>query len=276
MVFIGGWGCSIVRDGPPPTEPTSEPIDAIPRVEPLSKYGNPESYVVFNKRYKTLKSSAGYVKQGIASWYGTKFHGRRTSNGEIFNMHAMTAAHRTLPLPTYAKVTLLKTGRSVVVRINDRGPFHKDRVIDLSYAAAKKLGMVNSGLGRVEIRAIDPKEKTTNQARSTKDQAVTKTAQSKEVRTGKDAKHDKAFAESETYYLQLGAFVDHVRAKALSASVPFPLPEFVSVSINSAMYKGLRLYQVQLGPLPNRREADRLVEYALASGMAKPYVIKGP
>ena len=266
MVFISGWGCSVVRDGPPSTEPTSEPTDAIPRVEPLSKYGNPESYVVFNKRYKTLRSSAGYVKQGVASWYGTKFHGRRTSSGEIFDMYAMTAAHRTLPLPTYVKVTLLKTGRSVVVRINDRGPFRKNRIIDLSYAAAKRLGMLNSGLGRVEVRAIDPRAGGTNRTRSTKHQA----------RTGENTKHGKASAGSQTFYLQLGAFVNHAKAKALSTSVPFPLPEFVSVSINSAMYKGLRLYQVRLGPLPDRREADRLVEYALASGMAKPYVVKSP
>ena len=117
----------------------------IPKAEPKSKYGNPKSYVVFGQRYHTLPTAKGYVEQGIASWYGTKFHGRRTSSGETYDMYAMTAAHKTLPLPTYARVTNKKNGRSIIVRINDRGPFHENRIIDLSYAAATKLGIVTTG-----------------------------------------------------------------------------------------------------------------------------------
>jgi rare lipoprotein A len=131
--------------------------DAVPRAEPKSKYGNPKSYVVFGKRYHTKASAEGHVERGVASWYGRKFHGRRTSSGERYDMYAMTAAHKSLPLPTYARVTNLENGRSAVVRINDRGPFHGNRVIDLSYAAANKLGVVRHGTARVEVRAIDPR-----------------------------------------------------------------------------------------------------------------------
>ena len=128
--------------------------DAVPKDEPRSKYGNPESYEVFGKRYHVLDDARGYVERGIASWYGEKFHGRRTSNGETYDMYAMTAAHATLPIPSYVRVTNLANGRSVVVRVNDRGPFKSDRVIDLSYVAAYKLGFIQAGQARVEVEAI--------------------------------------------------------------------------------------------------------------------------
>ena len=130
--------------------------DAVPRVEPLSKWGNPESYKVKGKRYFTKKTSSGHVERGLASWYGKKFHGRRTSSGERYNMYEMTAAHKTLPLPSYVRVTNVENGRTAVVKVNDRGPFHGSRVIDLSYSAAKKLGVVQKGTAMVEVRAIDP------------------------------------------------------------------------------------------------------------------------
>lgn len=136
-------------------DPSSIP-DAVPKVEPKSKYGNPESYVVFGKRYHTKSSSHGYLARGVASWYGPNFHGRKTSSGERYDMYAMTAAHKTLPLPTYARVTNVKNGRSAVVKINDRGPFHGNRIIDLSYSAARKLGVVAKGTAMVEVKAIDP------------------------------------------------------------------------------------------------------------------------
>lgn len=131
--------------------------NAVPRVEPRSASGNPDSYVVAGRRYYVMRSSRGYVARGIASWYGTKFHGRKTSSGEPYNMYAMTAAHKTLPLPTYVEVTNLRNGRHVIVRVNDRGPFHANRLIDLSYAAAKKLGVIATGTAPVEVRAIDPR-----------------------------------------------------------------------------------------------------------------------
>jgi len=156
-------GCSssryeIVQDSAPTTlnqiEATSVP-DAIPKVEPLSRTGN-APYRVFGVRYTPLAGSNGYVEEGVASWYGQKFHGKKTSSGEIYDMYQMTAAHRTLPLPTYARVDNLTNGRSIVVKINDRGPFVNNRVIDLSYVAATKLGIADAGVGNVRVTALDP------------------------------------------------------------------------------------------------------------------------
>jgi rare lipoprotein A (peptidoglycan hydrolase) len=130
--------------------------DAIPRLEPRARYGNPPFYDVFGKRYYVLSSSVGYRERGVASWYGPGFHKERTSTGEPYDMYGMTAAHKTLPLPAYVRVTNLQNGRSIVVRVNDRGPFVGNRIIDLSYTAAAKLDMLRNGTAMVEVRAIDP------------------------------------------------------------------------------------------------------------------------
>lgn len=150
------WLCACAHGGLDDSQLT-HPSDATPQVEPLSRYGNPAAYTVNGRRYKVLQSSAGYVARGLASWYGGKFHGRRASSGETYDMHAMTAAHPTLPLPTYVLVKNLKNGRKAIVKVNDRGPFYKGRLIDLSYAAARKLGIVATGTGLVEVRALDPR-----------------------------------------------------------------------------------------------------------------------
>ncbi len=139
--------------GPPP-RPVGKVADAVPRAEPRSKRGNPHSYVVFGKRYYVMNSANGYAERGIASWYGPKFHGEMTSSGERYDMYAMTAAHKTLPLPAYVRVTHLGNGKSVVVRVNDRGPFVDGRIIDLSYAAATQLDMVGSGTAPVEVVVV--------------------------------------------------------------------------------------------------------------------------
>lgn len=128
--------------------------DAVPVYEPHRRAGNKSPYKVWGKQYHVLGSNDGYVARGMASWYGEKFHGHKTSNGETFNMYAMSAAHKSLRIPGYARVTNLDNGRSVIVRVNDRGPFHSDRIIDLSYAAAKKLGYQARGTARVEVAAI--------------------------------------------------------------------------------------------------------------------------
>jgi rare lipoprotein A len=140
---------------PPPSNITSIP-DAVPRVEPRSAHGNPPFYDVLGKRYFVLGSAEGYVERGVASWYGPTFHGVNTSSGERYDMYAMTAAHKTLPLPTYARVTNLRNGRSITVRINDRGPFVSTRLLDLSYTAAAKLDMLREGTTFVEVRALSP------------------------------------------------------------------------------------------------------------------------
>jgi len=153
----GGLYAPGVADGAPeiPADVANLP-EPVPHAEPLSRYGNRSPYVVLGKTYTVLPSAAGYVERGVASWYGTKFDGRATSNFEPYDLYQFTAAHRTLPLPSYARVTNLDNGRSVIVRINDRGPFHEGRLIDLSYAAAIKLGVNVHGTANVEVRGIDP------------------------------------------------------------------------------------------------------------------------
>jgi rare lipoprotein A len=147
-------GAYYLDDGPPKGNVDLATVkDAVPRSEPFSKTGN-KPYVVFGKRYVPLKSNTGFKQKGTASWYGKKFHGKRTSSGEAYDMYKMTAAHTVLPIPSYAQVTNVNNGRSVIVRINDRGPFKHNRVMDLSYAAALKLDVVKTGTGQVEIVAI--------------------------------------------------------------------------------------------------------------------------
>lgn len=149
-VFLSG--CMLA--GQPPDDAST--ADAVPKSEPRSKFGNPPFYTALGRRYTVLASADGYVARGVASWYGPDFHGKRASSGETYNMYTMTAAHPTLPLPSYVKVTNLENGRSAIVRINDRGPFKSDRIIDLSYAAARKLGVWQNGTAFVEVRAITP------------------------------------------------------------------------------------------------------------------------
>lgn len=143
-------------------EPSNPPAhladlpDPVPRAEPRSRYGNPETYEVFGRTYRVSSSAEGYRERGRASWYGGKFHERLTSSREPFDMYQLTAAHRSLPLPTYVRVTHLGNGRSVIVRVNDRGPFNERRIIDLSYAAAVRLDMVDEGEAEVEVVALTP------------------------------------------------------------------------------------------------------------------------
>ena len=190
-------------DGPGMPIEAASVEDAVPRNEPLSKYGNNSSYEVFGVRYAVMKSSDGYVAQGKASWYGKKFHGRKTSSGEVFDMYLATAAHRSLPLPTYATVTNLDNGKKVLVKINDRGPFYADRIIDLSYAAAVKIGIEKAGIGRVEVRVIDSGSPTSRSA------MTTATAPP---------------LVSESTYIQMGAFkyfvnAQEMRTRALGAGI---------------------------------------------------------
>lgn len=156
--FLLLTSCSHVarKDGPPNFYVDETKIhNAIPKFEPLAKFGNMPSYRVFGKRYYTMRTAKHYEAVGIASWYGTMFHARRTSSGERYNMLSMTAAHKTLPLPTYVEVTNLKNHRKIIVKVNDRGPFESNRLIDLSYVAAKKLGMIGRGTAWVKVKSIN-------------------------------------------------------------------------------------------------------------------------
>lgn len=182
-------------DGPGDQPPAnlSEVPDAVPAREPLHRYAN-RPYTVFGKGYVPLSALQPFRERGRASWYGRKFHGQRTSSGEVYDMYKMTGAHKTLPIPSYARVTNLANGRSVVVRINDRGPFHSDRVIDLSYAAAHRLGYVQAGSAMVEVETILPGEPAAH--------------------TAAEAGHAAA-----GHYVQLGAFSSRGNAEELRGRI---------------------------------------------------------
>jgi len=232
-------GCSVARKperaAPAPevvpiTPPSVDTTDAIPRREPRSAHGNPPFYRVLGKRYTVLASEEGYLERGVASWYGPTFHGESTSNGEKYNMYGMTAAHKTLPLPCYARVTNLKNGKSVVVRINDRGPFVSNRLIDLSYSAAQKLDMLKEGTTLVEVRALTVQEPDN----------LTRSAQ----------------APPPSLYVQVGAFADQSNAQRV-------LSRLKSGGLGSAFILSPpdgqpQLYRVRLGPISSVPEFDTL------------------
>ena len=249
------------HDGAPTAPPDVMAIpDAVPRHEPRSRYGNPSSYVVFGKRYHVMPTSTGYVERGIASWYGTKFHGHRTSSGETYDMYAMTAAHKSLPLPTYARVTNLRNGRSVVVKINDRGPFHDNRVIDLSYAAAAKLGILSEGTGLVEVRSIQP---------GTAPRPVEQGPRVIEARATTAPARQPAARPS--LYLQVGAFVNRANAEQLTSKLrQVPLPD---IHISPGVSDQRPLYRVRIGPLASVAEADRVAVKLGSYGIANPHVV---
>ncbi len=172
MLIIASAGCSLhtpntlttitePKDGPPKKiQDISQIPDAVPKVEPRARYGNHSPYEVLGKTYRVMKSAVGYKQDGIGSWYGEKFAGRKTSSFELYDPYAMTAAHKSLPLPTYVRVTNLENNREIIVKVNDRGPFHDDRIIDLSYAAASKLGYMDKGTARVRVEFINPYDNT--------------------------------------------------------------------------------------------------------------------
>ncbi len=153
----GNTGGYLAGDGPGAQDAATlaSVPDAVPRAEPLNRYAN-RPYEALGVRYEPLAAVGTYKERGIASWYGKKFHGQRTSSGEVYDMYGMTAAHKTLPIPSYARVTNLSNGRSVIVRVNDRGPFVRGRIMDVSYAAAYRLGIIGSGSGEVEVESLAP------------------------------------------------------------------------------------------------------------------------
>ena len=210
--------------------------DAVPRVEPKSKLGNMKTYEVFGKRYFVLGSSDGFTQKGIASWYGPKFHGKKTSSGEIYDMYAMTAAHKTLPLPTYLEVKNLENGRKVIVRVNDRGPFHDNRVVDLSYTAAVKLDVIGKGTALVEIRAINP--------RSYRGGGAPTQTRSRGKRSAPD------------FYIQVGVFSDVKNAKRLKRSLKALKKP---VKVEKTRLNRRKAYRVKIGPLNNIETADDIV-----------------
>ncbi|HEX7046735.1 MAG TPA: septal ring lytic transglycosylase RlpA family protein [Gammaproteobacteria bacterium] len=224
--------------------------DAVPKVEPYSRYGNPDSYVVFGERYHVLDSADDFRQRGDASWYGTKFHGRRTSSGETYDMYLMTAAHKTLPLPTYVRVTNLDNDKSIIVRVNDRGPFHDGRIIDLSYAAALKLDVVSTGTAPVEIVAIDPVAFHANDAPP--EPALVTAAPAEET-------------AGASVFIQLGAFSSADNALDLKRTLEVAGLRPVTITPQA----GDSLFRVRLGPFTATTAADEAALKLISLGITE-------
>jgi rare lipoprotein A len=259
------------RSAPPPPPPPPPAViqnvpDALPRLEPRSPYGNPPFYDQFGKRYVVLSTSANYVERGVASWYGPGFHAERTSTHEPYDMYGMTAAHKTLPLPCYVRVTNLQNGRSVVVRVNDRGPFVDNRIIDLSYTAAAKLDMLRNGTAMVEVRSLDPREwqETTTPALTVvAANALTPVTAPAQAPTLAPAAP--VAVVSQTLYVQAGAFADPANAERLLAKLRES--SFSNAFIRETNLAGRTLYRVRIGPVPDVAEFDRVVAALESAGV---------
>jgi len=234
-----------VPGGPPPN--ISKLVEPVPKLEPRSLYGNKSPYSVLGQTYRVLPSARDYDERGIASFYGNKFHGYKTSSLETYDMYAFSAASKTLPLPSYARVTNLQNGKSVIVRVNDRGPFHEDRVIDLSYAAAVKIGIWPKGTGLVEVRGIDPGE------------PASELPPPVVVTSGHPG-----------IYLQVGAFSDADNAERVAQRLR--QAGLGTVQVTDAEINGQHVRRVRVGPLADVNSADQVSARIEGMGLPRPQV----
>jgi rare lipoprotein A len=271
-----GRGGYYMDDGPGQHPPANlqEVPDAVVKAEPLSKYSN-RPYVVFGKTYTPLAADAPFIQRGMASWYGKKFHGARTSSGEPYDMYKMTAAHPTLPIPSYARITSVASGLSVVVRINDRGPFHSSRIIDVSYTAALKLGLLGKGSHEVEVERLAPGAPArsadairTAPVEAPPELAALMLAERTTPERGARAEPPRKSA-ADGFYLQLGAYsradrAAEVRARVLGTGAV----EIIEVVQSGAVH---RLYGGPFGSREDAQKAGRALPPALA---IKPIVVR--
>src|SRR5450631_1745266 len=238
------------NDGPgdnPPANLDAIP-EAVPKLEPLSRFSN-RPHTVFGVEYVPATTLRPYKERGIASWYGRLFHNQRTSNGEIYDMYGMTAAHPTLPLPSYARVTNVATGKSVVVRVNDRGPFHPGRVIDLSYAAAYRIGIAQKGSGQVEVESILPGDAPP--------QVAVAPLPPLAVAEAASAPAMPLQQEPGGYVVQLGAFANNANAQGFIANVA---NQVAPLGVEAKVHEGNGLFRVSVGPYTTRDEARRVAD----------------
>lgn len=255
--------------------------DPVPRAEPRARYGNHSPYVVFGRTYHVREDAAGYAETGYASWYGRKFHGRPTSSGEPYDMFALTAAHRSLPLPTFVRVTRVDTKRSIVVRVNDRGPFHENRIIDLSYAAAVKLGFADQGVARVRVEAIVPGSRPPLRAAASGASPPAGTATDGTRPTPAPGGPAAAQpAPAGPFWVQAGAFRDRSAAERLRARLDTIVRDGVARERASPARVELAsgddaLVRVRVGPFPDLTAANRmqaLITFADVAGV--PLIVR--
>lgn len=241
-----------LNDGPgdnPPANLDAIP-DAVPKVEPLKK-ATSRPYTVLGQTYTPLTSLKPYKETGVASWYGRRYHGQKTSTGEIYDMYAMTAAHTTLPLPSYVRVTNLKNNKSVVVRVNDRGPFHSDRLIDLSYTAAYKLGVLAGGSTSVLVESIDP----ANYSAAPVYAAAPKPAEAMPVVAQAQPLAAPIEAAASGHFVQVGAFGMQENAEHFRDRLKI---ELAQLSDKLQIYSADGLFRVRAGPYPSIAEASQI------------------
>jgi len=315
--------CSNNR-APQPVEPGSQPISGpsaysrphrdgapwwdidvsrIPDAVPMPHYGNYKAnpYTVMGKTYYPIRDGRRYLATGTASWYGTKFHGQATANGEAYDLYGMTAAHKTLPLPSYVRVTNLDNGQSVILRVNDRGPFYSDRIIDLSFAAAKKLGYAESGTARVKVEGIDPHEWWAAQGRpvpmvlaqpkmagqgapAVAAPVAVAPSQPIEQYTPPPAQHAAAVLPVQIdvkknaspavsgLYLQVAAFANPDAAELLKAKLSQTVP--AKVFISSVVRNQQILHRVRMGPVETQAEAVQLQDSVRLANLGDPALVK--
>lgn len=271
---VASCGGSPVKDGPPSGRAAIPdlPGDAVPRAEPPSRYGNMPEYEVFGKRYQVMTSSEGYRERGVASWYGRKFHGRLTSSREPYDMHAMTAAHKSLPLPTYVRVRNLRNDKSVVVRVNDRGPFVHNRIIDLSYAAAKKLDMVEDGTSLVEVTAISFGEPAGDRpTRTTSPQPPSEGPVDAGPPVTPEPAPSRSAPTEHKVFVQVGAFGTRENAERRHAALRKRGLGNAFIYSDSTVVP--QLYRVRIGPIFDALQYDLIVEELESLGIDDPYLV---
>ena len=305
--LLGGLGILFGGCSTPvksPSELSSTP-DPAPQAEPPSRTGNPPSYEVFGKRYYVMNTSSGYRERGLASWYGKDFHGKKTSSGTPYDMYAISAAHKSLPIPAYVRVTHLENGRSIVVRVDDRGPFVDGRIIDLSYAAAAKLGIVEQGTAPVEVVALPPYQylpghgpNTPALAQNTPIPATdfriapkpgftpiasqvtaghdSQTMRSSRVSQARTNTVDRVFTNAQpmhgqpliSCYVQIGAFAERRNAEILQSRLSGRLGRVVRIDSGND-----NLHRVRIGPLRDVSEAEMLSMELATLGIDKPRIV---
>lgn len=275
MLLLSACTSNTQQDsGPPQPLDVSHIPDAVPRAEVRTLAGNKSPYNVLGKTYRVRPDSRGFVQEGIASWYGNKFHGRQTSNGEIYSMYGMTAAHKTLPIPCYVRVTNLQNNRQIVVRVNDRGPFHDGRIIDLTYAGASKLGFLKQGTAPVKIEVLEP-EDGGSEAETPAHDVVIRPAEitpvvsaSGQLRAPTPA-HPAGYQLPANTYLQAGAFSNAEAAQRVRDRVASltSLPVFIAQRVNDD------LYRVRIGPIIDNRELMNVRSRMEAQSLPSPHVI---
>lgn len=264
-----GSGGYLAGDGPGADAPANLDAtpDAVPHSEPLHRYAN-RPYVALGKTYTPMTVPGNFKERGIASWYGKKFHGQRTSSGEKYDMYAMTAAHPTLPIPSYARVTSVANGKSVVVRVNDRGPFLHERVMDLSYTAAHKLGIVGNGSSEVEIESLMPTATTSAiTAENVQSKPLEKAAAP--VQSALPIVSSTTAAGGSNVYLQLGAFKSQDAAESFMAKIRAELGD-AGKQITTYLKGGL--VRVHVGPYASQNEARSVAESLKSKLGFKPMV----